>query len=40
MYRPVLSGFWKQHELFDGTYTVMDLFDAHDILDMRGELER
>lgn len=25
-----MEGFWKQHELWDGTYTITDLLDIHE----------
>ena len=25
---PVIAGFWRQHELWDGTYTLDDFLDA------------
>jgi hypothetical protein len=28
---------WQQHEVFDGTYTLDDLLDAHEILAMKYE---
>lgn len=28
-FTPVLAGFWKQYELWDGTYTLYDLIDIH-----------
>ncbi len=31
-YAPVIAGMWKQHEVFDGTYTFDDLLDAHEII--------
>lgn len=37
--RPVMDGMWKLHETFDGTYTIDDLLDAHEILDVRDENE-
>lgn len=36
---PVVSGLWKQHELWDGTYTVDDLFDIHEMLMVKNENE-
>ena len=29
---PVVAGIWRQHEMWDGTYTVDDLLDAHEML--------
>ncbi|HID0823812.1 TPA: DUF6889 family protein [Clostridium botulinum] len=31
---------WKQHEVWDGTYTLDDLLDAHEILSVKNENER
>jgi len=31
---------WKQHEVFDGTYTFDDLLDAHEIIQVKIENER
>jgi hypothetical protein len=28
---------WKQHEVFDGTYTLDDLLDAHEMLAVQAE---
>jgi hypothetical protein len=33
MWRPVLAGWWRQHELFDGTYDFSDLCEANAVLD-------
>lgn len=35
--RPVTAGLWRLHETFDGTYTVDDLMDALEILEVRDE---
>lgn len=32
LYIPVLKRLWKQHELWDGTYTITDLFDITEAL--------
>ena len=37
--RPVQAGFWRLHETFDGTYTIDDLFDIVEFLDVRLENE-
>ena len=29
---PVAAGFWKQHELWDGTYTLDDLLDITELI--------
>lgn len=31
---------WKQHELWDGTYTLDDLLDAHEIMQVTHENEQ
>jgi len=31
---------WRQHELWDGTYSLEDLLDAHEMLAVRAENER
>ena len=35
-----MAGFWKQHETWDGTYTLDDLLDAHEILAVKHENEQ
>lgn len=39
-YAPVNAGMWKQHELWDGTYTIDDLLDILELLAVRNENER
>ena len=34
---PVLAKMWRQHETWDGTYTLDDLLDAHEILAVQSE---
>ncbi len=36
---PVAAGLWKQHELWDGTYTLDDLLDAVELLQVTRENE-
>jgi len=31
---------WRQHEIWDGTYSLEDLLDAHEMLAVRAENER
>ena len=31
---------WRQHETWDGTYSLEDLLDAHEMLAVRAENER
>ena len=33
------TGMWKQHELWDGTYTLDDLLDAAELIQVRRENE-
>ena len=37
---PVMAGFWKQHELWDGTYNIDDLFDIQELILVKNENER
>ena len=32
LFLPVAAGMWKQHELWDGTYTLDDLMDAVELI--------
>jgi len=36
----VFAGIWQQHQLWDGTYTVIDLFDVHEMMNVQAENER
>ena len=36
---PVAAGFWQQHELWDGTYTLDDLLDIVELIRVRREIE-
>ena len=40
LFLPVAAGFWKQHELWDGTYTLDDLLDITELIRVRRENER
>lgn len=31
-FEPVNAGMWRQHEVWDGTYTLDDLLDAHELM--------
>lgn len=31
---------WKQHETWDGTYSLEDLLDAHEMMAVKAENER
>ena len=37
---PVNAGMWRQHELWDGTYTLDDLLDAVEVIKVRRENEK
>ena len=37
LYAPVIAGRWQQHELWDGTYTLSDLLDVHEIMAVESE---
>ncbi|MBR2800368.1 MAG: hypothetical protein IKE04_05775 [Oscillospiraceae bacterium] len=37
---PVGAGMWRQHELWDGTYTFDDLLDMVELLQVKNENER
>ncbi|MBR2603325.1 MAG: hypothetical protein IKE08_11655 [Clostridia bacterium] len=34
------AGLWRQHELWDGTYTLDDLLDAVELLQVMAENQR
>jgi hypothetical protein len=36
-YAPVVDGSWKQHEVWDGTYTFKDLLDWHEMAQVKSE---
>jgi len=36
----VFAGDWKQHEVWDGTYTFKDLLDWHEMAQVKEENER
>ena len=40
LYAPVLAGYWKQHEIWDGTYTLDDLLDITEVMIVKNEHER
>lgn len=35
-----MSGVWRQHEVWDGTYDFGDLLDVHEMLDVVEENKR
>ena len=39
LYGPVMQGYWKQRELWDGTYTLDDLLDITELIRVRRENE-
>ena len=40
LFAPVVNGMWRQHEAWDGTYTLSDLLDAHEMMIVKAENER
>ena len=40
VFLPVTAGMWRQHELWDGTYTLDDLLDAVEVIRVRRENEQ
>ena len=39
LFLPVSAGLWRQHELWDGTYTLDDLLDIVEMIRVRRENE-
>ena len=39
LFLPVSAGMWKQHELWDGTYTLDDLLDIVELIRVKRENE-
>ena len=39
LFLPVAAGLWRQHELWDGTYTLDDLLDIAELIRVRRENE-
>ncbi len=39
-FAPVNAGCWQQHELWDGTYCLDDLWDVLEMLTVRAENEK
>ena len=37
---PVASGYWRQHEMWDGTYTLDDLMDIVEMMQVTAENQR
>ena len=40
LFAPVVAGYWRQHELWDGTYTLDDLMDIIEVIQVKNENER
>lgn len=40
LFAPVMAGHWKQRELSDGTYSLDDLLDIHEMMAVNAENER
>ena len=39
LFLPVAARLWRQHELWDGTYTLDDLFDAVELIQVQRDNE-
>lgn len=39
IYAPVIGGYWKQHEIWDGTYNIDDLMDIIEMMIVKRENE-
>ena len=39
LFLPVTAGHWRQHELWDGTYTLDDLLDIVELIRVKRENE-
>ncbi len=39
LFLPVAAGMWRQHELWDGTYTLDELLDITELIRVRRENE-
>ena len=37
LFVPVAAGLWRQHELWDGTYTLDDLLDIAELIRVQNE---
>ena len=37
---PVAAGYWRQHEMWDGTYTLDDLMDILELMQVSNENQR
>jgi hypothetical protein len=35
-----MANYWKHHEVFDGTYTIDDLLDIHELMLVKMENEK
>jgi len=35
-----MASYWKHHEVFDGTYTIDDLLDIHELMLVKMENEK
>ncbi len=40
LYAPVLAGYWKQCQIWDGAYTLDDLLDITEVMIVKNENER
>ena len=39
LFAPVLGGYWRQHETYDGTYNLDDLLDIIEVMQVQAENE-
>ena len=40
LFLPVAEGYWRQNQLWDGTYTLDDLLDINELIAVRAENKR
>ena len=40
LFLPVAEGYWRQHELWDGTYTLDDLLDITELIRIRRDNQK
>jgi hypothetical protein len=40
LFAPVIAGYWKHREIWDGTYTLDDLLDIIEVMEVKNENER
>lgn len=40
LFQPVIAGYWRQHETWDGIYDLDDLLDIVEVMQVKAENER